>query len=242
MYDVNKFGWPSNYKNNNNQNANYGYPMGFNLTMTKCCRKSYFRILNALKNAPKLDVYVNEMLMTSNLGYGEFSRFMKFMPGTYHIVAKASGSQNGPIFESNITIDANLVYTGALTGDAFELDEINLYMIPDEKEHYDMGMMSALKIINLVIDSPYLNLVSDDGTVLFSDVKYGDVTNNVAIPSNTYTLHLKKQGNDQSILTAPNLDFLPKMYYTLFLIGEYGESIEIELLIPEDGINNLDMC
>lgn len=235
MYNVNEN--LSTYQNNN-----YGYPFQFNPSMTKCCLKSYLRIFNALKNGPKLDVYINEMLMTSNLEYGEFSKFMKLMPGTYKVAARASGSHNGSIFETNIRIEPNLAYTGALTGDAYEIEGMSLYMIPEEKEHYNMGNMSSLKIVNLVIDSPNLDLASDDGTVLFDDVKFGDVSNNAAIPSGKYTLHMVDKERDKSILKAPNVDFSPKMSYTLYVIGEYGERPKIELLIPQDGLNNLDLC
>lgn len=235
MYDINSIS--STY-----QNSNYGYPFQFNPMMTRCCRKSYLRIFNTLKNGPKIDFYINEMLMTSNLGYGEFSKFMKLMPGSYKVTARASGSHNGHLYESNITIEPNLVYTGALTGDAYEIGEISLYMIPEEKERYNMGNMSALKIINLVINSPNFNLTTDDGATLFEDVNYGDISNNVAIPSGTYTLNLIDKDKEQGILRAPNVDFVPKMVYTLYIIGEYEDKPKIELLIPNEGLNNLDLC
>ena len=228
------------YTNNgyfNNQDTN------MNNNLNSCyCYKSYFRILNAIADAPALDVYANEMLIASNLKYGEFSRYMKFMPGNYTVTVYPSGNQTSAIIEANITIDRNLAYTGALTGDLSDQANLSIYMIPESKETNNMDRMAAVKIINLSPVGPPMNLLVDDGPILFSDIEYGDVTENVAMPAGTYTLHLRALDSDRNILTAPNIDFAPKMYYTLFLIGNFGVSPRLELLIPEDGLNYIDLC
>lgn len=227
-----------------NQNMPYNmFLNNINGNMQSCaCTKSYFRVLNAITGSPPVDVYVNEMMLSSNLKYGEFSRYMKFMPGNYKLVVYRSGSKNEPVLETDIIIDANLAYTGALTGDMEDLSNLSIYMMPDEKENISMDRMAAVKVINLIPNSVPLDLVTGDDTILFSGIEYGDITSNVALPSGTYTLHLRAKGNDKNILTVPSIDIAPKMYYTLFLIGKYGDIPKIELLIPEDGINYLDLC
>ncbi len=228
-----------------NQNLPYNiFPNSINGNMNSCaCTKSYFRVLNAVEGSPAVDVYVNEMLLSSNLKYSEFSRYMKFMPGSYKLTVYPSGSKKEPILQTDIKIAENLAYTGAISGSIKNLPELSIYMMPDEKENNAMNKMSAVKVINLINDSVPLELVTGDGTVLFSDLEYADITNNVALPSGTYTLHLRPKGSNKNILTVPSVDFAPRMYYTLYLIGEYSkDKPKIELLIPEDGINYLDLC
>lgn len=228
-----------------NLNYNYGYPnLNYNIkNINNCkCTKSYFRIFNSIFDSPNLDVYINEMIMASNLKYGEFTKHVLFAPGNYRVTLYPSGSQNGAIFEGDIVIDRNLTYTGALSGYISDSSEISIYMIPEAKENADMKQMSSLRLINLGLDSPSLELVVEDGTILFSNLNYGDISSNIAIPSTRYTLHLRANSKNENILTAPNVDFAPKMHYTLFVIGNYGKTPKMELIIPEDGVNYLDIC
>ncbi|MDD2494595.1 MAG: DUF4397 domain-containing protein [Tissierellia bacterium] len=221
-----------------NNNLMYGY-------MNQCfCTKSYFRVLNAVKNSPALDVYVNEILLTSNLRYGEFSKYMKFMPGSYKVIIYASGNKEEPIFETDIEIGTNFAYNGAIAGEINDITNMCIYVIPDAKERVNMKRMTSIKIVNLIPNSRPLELATSDGTILYTDLKYGDIPNNVVLPSGMYDLYIQEDA-DNIILKAPNVDFAPKMYYTLFLVGEYGkdgENPKIELMIPQDGLNYLDLC
>ena len=219
-----------------NNNLMYG-------NMNKCfCTKSYFRVLNAVKNSPALDVYVNEILLTSNLRYGEFSKYMKFMPGSYKMTIYASGNREEPIFETDIKIGKNFAYNGAIAGEINDISNMCIYVIPDAKEGVNMNRMASIKIVNLIPNSVPLDLVTSDGTILYSNLNYGDISGNLVLPSGMYDLYIKENNDDNTILEASNVDFAPKMYYTLFLMGEYGESPKIELLIPQDGLNYLDLC
>lgn len=216
-------------------NMMYGY-------MNRClCAKSYFRVLNAIKNSPSLDVYINEILLASNLRYGEFSKYMKFMPGIYKVKIYASGNQEEPIFETDIEIGSNFAYNGAIAGDMNDISKMCIYVIPDAKEGVDMKNMTSMKIVNLIPNSKPLELVTSDGTILYDKLRYGDIPGNVVLPSGRYDLYIQ-ENDDNIILKANNVDFAPKMYYTLFLIGEYGQKPKIELMIPQDGLNYLDLC
>lgn len=239
MYDA---GYLNNTQNQIYNNIKYLNSQNMD-NNNKCrCTKSYFRILNAILGAPALDVYANEMLIASNIKYGEFSRYMQLMPDNYTLSVYISGGQKSAIFETNITIDRNLAYTGVLSGEISDVPNLCIYMIPEAKEAYNMNNMAAVKIIHMSQDAPTMNLVSDDGTILFSDVKYGDATENIALPSGRYILHLTETDSNKNILTVPTIDFAPGMYYTLFVIGEYGNSPKILMLVPEDGLNYLDLC
>jgi hypothetical protein len=239
MYDARYMNYIQNQIHNN-----FGFLNSQTMDDNNKCRcvKSYFRILNAILGVPALDVYANEMLIASNVKYGDFSRYMQFMPGNYTVSIYPSGVDKSAIFETIITIDRNLAYTGVLSGEMSDLPNLSIYMMPDAKETHNMNNMAAVKIIHMSQDAPSMDLVSNDGTILFSDVEYGDATQNIALPSGRYILHLKETETGENILTVPTIDFAPSMYYTLFVIGEYGNSPKILLLVPEDGLNYLDLC
>lgn len=206
------------------------------------CVKSYFRVLNALKNSKNIDVYINEMILVTDLPYGEFTTYTQFAPGEYIIKVFESENKNEPIFEAEFLIDKNLVYTATLIGDILNPPEISLVMVPEAKEELNMYNMSTLRFVNLSSKAPKLNLVSNEEVVLFANVRFGEATDDVVIPANTYTLYLKNSENDEIVLIAPNVDLAPKMHYTLFLIDSNGNDDLMELIIPEDGVNYLSVC
>ena len=220
------------YKYYNTYPNNEG--LAFNPMVSGCfCKKSYLRVLNTT-DIP-LDFQVNEILMSENLNTGEFTKYIKLLPGTYHVkIHKANG--NGKIlFESDIDIDYNLSYTGVISMD----DDIFVLMVPEEKENYSSHLMSVLRLANLSLDAPDAILSTTDGTILFSGIKYGNVSCNVAIPSGRYDMSLKTKDN-KNILDL-KMDLAPRMHYTLFITGKQKDG-NIKIIIPEDGVNYLDLC
>lgn len=153
--------------------------------------------------------------------------------GVYYII-----QENNIVFESDIDIDYNLVYTGVISSDN-KIDDICVLMVPEEKAHHMTGNMSALRLANLCSDIPETVLAASDGNVLFSDINYGKVSCNVAIPSGRYTLLLKTL--DESDILEYLIDIAPKMHYTLFIVGNYKDN-NIKIIVPEDGVNYLDLC
>jgi len=205
------------------------------------CKKSYFRVLNTYAEVP-LDVQINEILMAENFKIGEFTRYVQFAPGTYRVKIYESKDPSKLIFETNIDIGKNLAYTGVIAKDDADPSDIGILMIPEAKDNSITGRMSAVRMTNLALDAPDLDLAASDGTVLFSGINYGDVSNNVAVPSGIYTLQLRTKDGKNNVLEVSNVDFAPKMHYTLFIAGKGINNTDVQIIIPEDGVNYLDIC
>lgn len=204
------------------------------------CKKSYFRILNAYADKP-IDIQVNEILMAEDLKIGGLTKYVKFEPGTYHVKIYDALDSKNLIFETNLKMGRNLAYTGVVTRDDDDPEDISILMVPEEKENSIKGRMSSLRLTNIALNAPEMELVAQDGTVLFSHVDYGDASVNIAIPSGTYTLYLRNKNTKNNVLKLPYVDFAPRMHYNLF-IAEKEENNDIQLIIPEDGVNYLELC
>lgn len=237
-----------NYENNRMDYSKYPYFNGYldyynNAVMMQggCrCKKSYFRVLNAYADKP-IDIQVNEILMAEDLKIGGLTKYVKFEPGKYHVkIYDASNSKN-LIFESNLDIGKNLAYTGVIARDDDDPDDISILMVPEEKESSIKGKMSSLRLTNIALNAPELELVAQDGTVLFSGVGYSDASGNIAIPSGAYTLYLRDKNTKNNMLKIPYVDFAPRMHYNLF-VAEKEASNDLQLIIPEDGVNYLELC
>lgn len=233
----------------NTQYINYTYPQwnryfDFNNAvygqMSSCyCKKSFFRILNTYNS--ELDIQVNEIIMAENLKKGKFTRYAKFAPGNYNVKIYESREPKNLIFESSIAIQPNFAYIGVIAEDDIDRTDISVIMIPEAKENAIKGTMSAIRLTNLVLEAPDLELVTSDGVVLFSGINYGNVSSNVAVPSGEYTLTLREKANQKPVKTT-NINFAPRMHYTVFVAGNYGSNPDVKIIIPEDGVNYLELC
>lgn len=201
------------------------------------CKKSFIRVLNTKMNS-KYDVLINDILMAENLNSGEFTRYAKFAPGTYEIKLYRAGEANKLIFESTIDIYQNLSYTCVIALDDTDPTDVSVFMIPEAKENVAMGSMSALRFANFSIETQELEMKAADGTILFSGVKYGDVSINVAVPSGKYEFMLIEKTTNNPVKKF-RLDVAPRMHYTLF---SQDNNSDIKIIIPEDGVNYLELC
>lgn len=236
------------FSGNENYNKYYGFPSFAYMDMYRnkdlmqlggCrCKKSYFRVLNGYGDKP-IDVQVNEILMAENLSIGGLTRYVQFSPGTYRVKIYESEGDKELVFETNIDIDRNLAYTAVIAKDDENKDDISILVVPEEKENAIKGKMSSLRLTNIAMNAPDMDVVTSDGTVLFSGINYANASGNIAVPSGHYNLYLRDSRNKNNLLKIPNVDFAPRMHYTMF-IAEKND--ELQLMIPENGVNYLDIC
>lgn len=230
----------------NTSNMNFTYPEWnryYNNAVygqSSCyCKKSFFRVLNTYNS--RFDIQVNDIIMAESLKTGDFTRYAKFVPGSYEIKIYESGEPRKLIFKSTININSNLAYTGIITEDDLDKKDISVLMIPEAKEGAIKGTMSSLKFTNLVLEAPDIEIVTSDGTILFSGINYGEVSNNVAVPSGKYDLSLRDKKSKNSFKTL-HINIEPKMHYTLFASGNFNTNTDVNILVPEDGVNYLELC
>lgn len=221
-------------------NQHNGYGAVYGQTSGCYCKKSYLRILNTYEE-DDFDVQINEILMAENLKSGQYTRYAQFSPGTYRVKICKSAEPEKLIFESVISIDRNLTYTGVIAADEDDFADICMLMIPESKENAINGKMSALRLTNLASDASDLELIASDGTVLLSSLDFGDVSCNLAIPSGRYELVLRKKSSGDEV-KAFKADFAPRMHYTLFVTGKCSKKSDVKIIIPEDGVNYLELC
>ena len=254
-YSNSSYGVPNSYNPYNQYNPYYTYPWDqwnkwngyFDYGNTVygqsggCyCKKSYLRILNTYEDTD-FNVQINEIVMGENLKTGQYTRYAQFSPGTYRVKICKSVEPEKLMFESVIAIDQNLTYTGVIAADEEDSSDICMLMIPEAKENAIAGKMSAVRLTNLISDAPDLELVASDGTVLLSGLGFGGVSCNLAIPSGRYELNLREKRSRKGVKTF-KADFAPRMHYTLFITGKYGKEPIVKIIIPEDGVNYLELC
>ena len=192
---------------------------------------SYIRVLHAVPNAPAVDVYANDELIAKKLPYKRFTQYMKVPAVEYTITIYPAGTKEEPVLETTIPIKSNSIYTLAAIGllpqiDVLPVEEPPMVITPGEV---------CVRAAHLSPDAPPVDVTLPDGSVLFEDVSYEEVTDYFCIEPGGLTLQLRLPGTDQVILTVPNIQLRPNRFYTFYVVGEAENMTPLQMLIPLDG-------
>jgi len=177
--------------------------------------KSYIRLFHASPNAPAVDVYVNGKLIAQNFDYKDFSQYFSVSPGEYSIMIYPTGQTTNPVLNTKLYIPQNTAFNVAVIG---KFPNISLYPIPEPYTGQNFGR-PCIRFIHLSPNAPAVDITSSDGTKLFGNIGYKDITDYVCVPTGTYTLQVRPAGGSDVILTIPNIELRPNNYYTIYATG-----------------------
>lgn len=192
---------------------------------------SYLRILHASPDAPAVDVYANNNLLARNLTYRNFTDYLQVAPGTYNVQVFPAGTRQNPVIDANLDIPANSIFTVAAVG---RLADISLLPIRTPKVTVPAGKVNV-RFAHLSPDAPKVDVTLPNGTVLFSNVGFQEVTDYIAINPGTYTLQVRLAGTDQVVLTVPNQTLGAGKNFTVYAIGLAAGNPPLQALLPLDG-------
>lgn len=198
---------------------------------------SYIRGLHASPNAPAVDIYVNNNLIARNVTYKEFTKYFPLAGGLYNIKLYPTGQTVNPIIDRNVNIPPRSIFTIAATG---MLENIDLTLIaepPISRLPYE----TFLRFVHLSPNTQHVDFGLSNGTKLFSDVEFKEITDYIPIRPGTYELQVKLTGTDNIILVVPNTNLRLGNIYTVYLVGLSNATPGLQVLIPLDGSTYLSV-
>lgn len=197
----------------------------------RIAKNPFIRLLNASPNMPAVDVYANDNLVARNLSYKEFTEYFPVPASSYHINAYPAGQKSNPVLAANVSVPAGSILTIAGVGSAPNLGVLpvsdRLMPIPPDKTY--------VKFVQLSPNTQAVDITLPDGTKLFSDVEFKEVTNYIAIEPGQYTFQARPSGTSSVILNVPNIDLKPNRFYTVYAVGLTGSNPTLQMLIALDG-------
>lgn len=192
---------------------------------------SYLRLLHASPGTQPVDVYANNSLIASGLMYKGFTEYLQILPGSYNIKLFPAGATGPTLLDTNIEIPAQSINTAAVIGIS---PNIGIRTYFETVVQIPAGRL-YLRFINLVPDSPEMDLVLSDGTRLFENVSYGMGTNYASIAAGTYIFYLQQSNTDRSLLYVPNIRLAAGRFYTIYAVGQISGATPLQVLVPLDG-------
>ncbi len=191
----------------------------------------YLRVMHTVPDAPNVDIYANENLIVSNLAYGDYTDYLTIPVGTYRISVYAAGTKDSPVIENMLTVNKNSILTVAAVG---TLSNIGLLAVKDANGKKEPGK-AMIRFLHLSPNAPAVDITLPNGTVIFSNVSFKEVTPYIGVDPMNYTLQVRVAGTPNVVLTVPNINLMADKYYTVYAIGLVGEKPELEALLVTDG-------
>jgi hypothetical protein len=188
---------------------------------------SYVRVLHAAPNAPSVDIYANGSLIISDLAYKEYTDYLAIPSGNYNIRVYPTGQMNTPVINTNIFVPTNTVLTIAAVG---TLPNLSLYPIL-EPPNGQNSEEACVRFIHLSPNAPNVDIKLPDGSTVFSNVGYKNISNYVCVPGGSYTFTVTPTGTDNVVLTVPDVRIDDNNLYSIYAVGLVGETPGLEALL-----------
>ncbi|MHB1394446.1 MAG: DUF4397 domain-containing protein [Clostridia bacterium] len=197
----------------------------------RVAKSPFIRLLHASPNTPAVDVYANDNLVARNLSYKEFTEYFPVPASSYHISAFPTGQKTNPVLATNISVPAGSILTIAGVGNA---PNLSILPISDRMMPIPPGK-TYVKFVHLSPNAQSVDVTLPNGTKLFSDVEFKEVTNYLAVDPGQYTLQARAAGTSQVLFNVPNINIKPGRFYTVYAVGLAGENPTLQMLIALDG-------
>lgn len=191
----------------------------------------YVSVMHAVPDAPNVDVYANDNLIVRNLEYGKYTAYLRIPAETYELTVYAAGTRTNPVISRMLTLGRNEIYTVAAAG---TLDTIDLLAIQDA-DIPRLADKALVRFVHLSPNAPAVDITLPDGTPIFDDISFEEVTEYTPLDDMVYTLQVRVAETYAVVLTVPRVDVRDNNFYSIYAIGLVGEQPELEALVVRDG-------
>lgn len=138
----------------------------------RCCRVRFF---HAAVQAGSLNVNVGSQRVASNLAFGNFSTYYCFAEGFRTVSLINAGSGRTQLLRKTVPMSYGEQLTFVIVNNA-STGALELVRVNDTACSGQMGGFGCLRMANFLLGDTALDLLTADGRVLFSDVRYKETT------------------------------------------------------------------
>lgn len=192
----------------------------------------YVRVMHTVPNAPNVDIYVDDEMIIDNLAYGDFTDYLPVQEGNYKVTLYVAGTQDNPIVANMLPVEPDVMLTVAAVGTP---DNISLLSITDGGSDIIPGK-AMVRFIHLSPDAPAVDITLQDGTVIFPNVAFKQITPYIAADPMELTLQVRPAGSSDIVLEIPNVPLTEDSLNTIYAVGLLQGDPQLEVLLTMDEI------
>lgn len=202
------------------------------------------RVFHDVAKGPKVDVYVDESRVLSEVPYKGKSDYLEIPSGIHTVDVKASPStlDSPSLITQNVNLAARGMrgkttsYTVVAHGDVSDLSSLSVLLIQDRcrcpKPH-----QSGIRFVHSAATVPAVDVYLG-GKKALSNRAYGSTTDYLEIPSGQADIKVKVAGTTKPVI-AGTLFFDQGVNYTIYatgLVGDQEAPLGIEMFTDANGI------
>lgn len=178
-------------------------------------------LLRVFHSAPKtfaVDVYVDDILMFSNLNYSEFTEYVYVEMGNRRLDIYEAGTKENPVISRMVNIPEEEMFTLAIIGN---MDDLDLLVINDHMNKDISDEYSTFRVVHLVPNGPSVDILID-GDIFFKNINYKEGTQYVDVNPGEYKVKII-QNDDEQVLLPLRIKLKANRIYTIYIIENQGE-------------------
>lgn len=215
-------------------------------------RKANVRILNGAANYGPVTVNIGTKTITSGLPFGAATQYETVEEGFRIITVLDSNASNQVLYRQVVPFVAGISTTIALIN---TINGLGIQVITDIPCIDIQNKLSCLRMVNLSYNSRPLDLILEDGRVVFSDVRFKEVTQYKRANVGTYNFKVINSpnrpmpivtdialvndlvyriGGKWNTLLEFSIDMKANILYTVYIIGNDGYMPSLQAYILEN--------
>ncbi|MCL4867362.1 MAG: DUF4397 domain-containing protein [Anaerolineae bacterium] len=190
------------------------------------------RVVHASPDAPNVDVWVGGAYAYQNVPFGAIGDYAILPAGSYLVQVEPAGAGGaGPfVISATLNFAAGTDTTIAATD---LLANITPLVLADNNALPAVGN-AHVRFIHASPDAPAVDITLTDGTIIFGDYAFQEVSPYTPIPVGTYNLQVRLQGTSTVVLNLPGITLDDRNVYTVYAVGLAGGSPALSAAISLD--------
>jgi len=183
-------------------------------------------VTHASPDAPGVDLVIDGIVINSSaLTFPNSTDYIDVNAGTRNIKVNASGTST-TVIEADLTLGANKNYSIFATD---VLASITPVVIEDDLSAPASGK-AHVRFAHFSPDAPAVDITLTDGTVVFPNAAFQDVTAFTPLDAGSYDLQVRAAGTSTVVLTLPSITVNDGMIYTVFAKG-FLSNLAAEIIV-----------
>jgi hypothetical protein len=187
------------------------------------------RVIHASPDAPAVDVFVNDGLAFSNLGFTGITGYAGLPAATYDIKVTPFGDPSTVVIEADLGLMAGTDYSVLAVNTLANIEP--LVLIGDNTLDPDAA---RVRFVHASPDAPAVDIAVAGGPVLFSNIAFTEVGDYLSVPGGSYDLEVRLAGQDTVVLDLPGIALMDGTVYTVFAMGFASGEPSLQAIISVD--------
>lgn len=195
--------------------------------------QSYIRVFHAVPTSIPIDVYIDKKAVAPDFLYEDFTEYIPIAPGE-HTISITKANEPTIIYERKINLAPKSIYTAIAAPKCKNPKELNIFLLEDTQRPIPANNL-LLRFGHFSKATPIVDITLPDGTPVFKNMAYGQVTQYIPLAPGVYTLEARDPQTGKVLLTIPDIRLKGERFYSIYAVGDNTKQFPLQVVIPLDG-------